>query len=137
MVGIVTTVSSPSTSGSPSERTSVPPLIVVEPLVPDSDAVQVLDTLVAVNTSWPDVLTGPTVAVLVTEPVGPVVPWVLTVNGPVVNRKAGPRCARHWSAPAVTGVADPPRGRVTAGSGAPSGATAGGPPKRLTEDQHP
>ena len=90
VVGMGTIVSSPSTSGSPSETTSVPPVIVVEPVVPDSDAVHVLEICVAVNTSWPEVLMGPRVAVVVTDPAGPVAPVVLRAIGPEVKRMAGP-----------------------------------------------
>ncbi len=69
-------------SGFTSSTVSSPPVIMVEPVTPFSSAVHVLAMLAAVKTSWPEVFTGPTVAVLVTDPVGPVVPTVLTLRGP-------------------------------------------------------
>jgi hypothetical protein len=68
----------------------VPPTTVVEPVAPDSLAVQVLERLVAVKISWVEVLIGARVAVLVTDPPGPSVPWVVTVVGPAVKSRAGP-----------------------------------------------
>jgi len=88
-------VKSPSLFASkPLSVWSVPPLIVVEPLPAPSDAVQVLDTLVAVKTSWPLVFTDWMLAELVTDPLGPVVPWVLTVSWPELKKMAGPICTR-------------------------------------------
>jgi hypothetical protein len=62
---------------------SFPPVIVVDPLgAPDWDAVHVLVTPVAVKTSWPEVFTFWMLVDEVTDPVGPVVPWVLAVAAP-------------------------------------------------------
>ena len=66
---------------------------------------------------------------LVADPLGPVVPRVLTVIGPEVKTIAGPYRASPVAAVAVIGTAEPPAGSVTVGAG-PRGI--GAPPKRLT-----
>jgi len=124
--GTGTTVSSASVA--PWEVTTVPPTTVVNPVTPLSDAVQVLSREVAVNTSCWDVLMGARLAVLVTDPVGPVVPWVLTVVGPAVKSLAGPMTTFDVGDVAVIGTAEPPGGRLTMGVG-PKGPC--GPPKRV------
>jgi hypothetical protein len=77
-------------SGLGSWRTRTPFTTVVEPLTPVSDAAQVLAIDSAVKTSEWEVLTVWMVAVVVTDPLGPVVPWVLTVIGPELKIVAGP-----------------------------------------------
>ena len=104
-------------------------MTVVLPLTPVSVAVQVLLMEAAVKTSCLDVLTFDTVAVLVTDPVGPVVPWVLTVIGPELKRIAGPTWTSAEGTLAVIGKAEPAGGSVTTGAGP---LTPGGPPKSLT-----
>ncbi len=54
--------------------------MVVEAVTPVADAVQVLVALVAVNGSDPDVLIPAMLVELVTDPLGPVVPWVLALS---------------------------------------------------------
>lgn len=88
-----------------------------------------LDTLPAVNTSFPDVLTVWILVELVTDPPVPVVPCVLTPSGPEENWMAGPYCALPVGAVAVIGKAEPPGGSVTVGAGP---RTLGGPPKSPT-----
>src|SRR5262245_40838914 len=100
-------VSSPSTSGSPSETSSVADAREVVPLNPDADAVHRLAAVVAVNTSSPDMFTLSMSAELVTDPPAPGVPWVLTASGPEVNSVAGPNWALPDGTPAVTGDAEP------------------------------
>jgi ABC-type cobalamin transport system permease subunit len=56
---------------------------------------------------------------LVTDRVGPVVPWVLTVIGPDEKNLAGPTAALAVGALAVIGSTEPPAGRTTLGVGAP------------------
>jgi hypothetical protein len=129
LAGTGTIVSSPSTFGFPSEVWSVPLVIVAERATPVSETLQVLATLAAVNTSWPDVLTFWMLVELVTDPLAPVVPRALTVIGPELKTIAGPYCALPVGAVAVTGTAEPPAGSVTVGAG-PRGLA--GPPKRLT-----
>ena len=51
MAGTFTNTSSPETFGSPSEVCRTPLTTVVEPVTPDSDAVHVLESEVAVKTS--------------------------------------------------------------------------------------
>jgi hypothetical protein len=98
-------------------------------VTPVSVAVHVLEAAVAVKISLPDVLMFWMVEVLVTEPLGPSVPWVLTVIGPELKRTAGPTWTRPDGALAVIGTAEPVAGSVTEGSGP---RTLGGPPNRLT-----
>jgi len=118
----------------PSSVWSVPPVIVVEPLTPAvSDAVQVLVTLLAVNTSAPEVLMVWMSVELVTDPPAGV-PWVLTVMGPEVKKMPGPYRASPEGTEAVTALAEPPGGNVTVGVGPRS---AGGPPKRLILLKYP
>ena len=96
---------------------NVPPVIVVEPLTPASDAVQLLARLDAVNASLPDALTFAILVELVADPLGPVVPWVLTSIGPELKRVAGPVDALPDGAVAVIGPSEPPEGGVTIGVG--------------------
>ncbi|MEO7518524.1 MAG: hypothetical protein ABIY58_07180 [Acidimicrobiales bacterium] len=119
---------------SPLSVWSVPPVIVTEPVAPASEAVHVLDALVAVNTSWAEVLMLVMLVELVTDPVGPVVPWVLTVIGPELKKRAGPAEALPVAAVAVRGTADPPAGSVTVGVG-PTGGWAI--PNRLALREYP
>ncbi len=104
-------------------------MIVVEPLMPASDAMDVLFTLAAVNACAPVGLIPVMLTELVTDPVGPVVPCVLTVIGPELKRLAGPYCTLPVGAVAVIGMAEPPGGSVTVGVG-PIGGW--GEPKRVT-----
>lgn len=98
--------------------TTVPPMTVVEPVTPASEAEHVLVMLVAWSASFGSVPTSLAVAVVVTEPVGPVVPWVLRSIGPV-ERMMGPapppgKVIRTVQGPvAVMGSADPVGGRNT------------------------
>jgi hypothetical protein len=120
LVGMLTTVSSPSTLGSPSEVCRDPVVIVVEPVTPLSVAVHVLSTFVAVNTSVCDVFTVSMLVELVTDPVGPGDPCVVTVIGPDVKNVAGP----YFTEPVVADDvirAEPPGGSVTVGIGPISG----------------
>jgi hypothetical protein len=126
---MLTKTSSPSTSGLPSEVCSTPLLIVVEPVTPVSVAVQVLDAEVAVKTSWPERLMFWMVAVLVTDPPGPSVPWVLTSMAPLLQMMAGPNWTSPSAALAVCGLLEASGARVTIGVGP---RTPGGPPNRLT-----
>jgi hypothetical protein len=57
-----------------------------------------------------------TLLLLVTEPLD-VVPWVLTSSAPEVKIVAGPMSALADGALLVTGLAEPPDGRVTVGAG--------------------
>jgi len=124
---------------SPSSVRSVPPVIVVEPVTPASEAVQVLATLAAVNTSAPLVLVVAMLVELVTDPPAPVVPWVLTVIAPEVKKMPGPYRASPVATEPVMGAAEPVGGSVTAGAGAHTvfaggfvhGRSAGGVWKRL------
>jgi hypothetical protein len=131
LAGRKTTVSSPATLGSPSEVTSCAFVRVVEPIVVASAAVQVLRASSAVNGPGP---TSRTELELVTEPAGPVVPWVLTFSGPDVKSTAGPYCARPEGADAVTGTGEPPGGSVTVGVGP---RVLEGLPNRLTSVKKP
>ena len=116
----------------------------VEPVTPDSDAVQVLCTLAAVKVSTPEVLVFWMSEVDVTDPVGPVVPCVVTVIGPEVKKIPGPYLASAVATASVMGTAEPPAGSITRGRGRQSmvfaggsahGRTRGGPPKRLIMDK--
>jgi hypothetical protein len=104
-------------SSSPLSVWSVPLVIVVEPLTPVSDAVQVLARLLAVRFSCVDALTFAMFAELVTEPVGPSVPEVLTLIAPEEKMVAGPESARAEGALAVCGLFDPLDASVTDGVG--------------------
>jgi len=124
---------------SPSSSWSVPFVMVVVPLTPDSEAVQLLATLVEENTSAPEVFVPAMLLDVVTDPVAPVVPWVLSVIGPEVKKMPGPYRASPVGAEAVTGTAEPVGGSITVGAAAhPTvlvggfvhGRSAGGPPKR-------
>src|SRR5215213_264632 len=94
-------VSSPSTSGLPSDvRTLafVNDELMLRPAV--SETMQLLDTASAVNTSlpvstgnWVDLLMLLTLAELITRPLGPVLPCVLTFRASEVKRVAGP----YWT----------------------------------------
>ena len=119
-------------SSSPLSVTRTPPVRVVEPVLPLAAALQVLSIAAAVRTSWAEVFTVLTLAELVTVPPG--VPAVLTSIGPEEKNLAGPALAAPVAAVAVNGVAEPPAGRVTVGSG-PMGSW--GPPKRLTVREYP
>jgi len=103
---------------SPLSVTSVPPVIVVEPLAPLSDAVQVLARLLAVKLSWPDAPTFAMLAELVTDPVGPSVPEVLTSMRPEEKIVAGPASARADAALALWGLFEASDASVTDGVGA-------------------
>jgi hypothetical protein len=128
LAGSVTLVSSPSTSGFPSETRKTPLVMEVEPDFPDSDAVQVLERASAVRISWPDVLRFATLAEEVTDPVAPVVPWVLTFSAFELNSVAGPYRMSDVASVPVTGVAEPVVGSVTVGLGPKGGCC---PPKRV------
>jgi hypothetical protein len=107
-------------SKSPLSVSSVPPVIVVEPLTPDAEAVQVLWSWLAVNTSFLEVLTLLIVAVLVTEPLGPMVPCVLTSIWPLVKIVAmppGPACTLPDAAVALCGLFEASGASVTTGVG--------------------
>jgi hypothetical protein len=134
LVGTLTNVSSPSTSGLPSEVCRTPLLIVVEPLTPASDAVQVLDAEVAVKTSWPERLMFWMVAVLVTDPPAPSVPWVFTWMAPLLQMMAGPYWTMASATLAICGLLDASGASVTIGAGP---RTPGGPPNRLTLAKYP
>jgi hypothetical protein len=108
--------------------------MLAEPVSPLVDELHVLEMESAVKDSDPvwaaftvDLLTLVALAELVTVPPG--VPWVLTVSASEVYSTAGP----NWPTPdgdvPVTGVAEPPSGSATEGSGP---FAAAGPPKRLT-----
>jgi hypothetical protein len=107
--------------------------------------VHVLEIPAAVNTSTWEVFTVWMVAVLVTAPPAPRVPWVLTVIGPDVKMMPGPYLASPVGTESVRGAAEPPAGRVTLGRGRQSSLVAGlaqgrvleGPPKRLTTLVYP
>jgi len=116
-------------------------VIVVVPVTPVEDPVHELVTVAAVKTSAPEVLVVEMLVEVVTDPVGPGVPWVLTVIGPDVKMMPGPYRASPVAAEAVTGTTEPPAGSVTAGAAAHPmvfvggfvhGRSAGGPPKRPT-----
>ncbi|MDQ3573492.1 MAG: hypothetical protein M3404_00970 [Actinomycetota bacterium] len=93
-------------------------MTVVEPVTPASEAEHVLVMLVAWSASLGSVPTSVAVAVLVTDPVGPVVPWVLT-STEAAERMMGPgvplgKVIRTVQGSlAVIGVAEPPGGSVT------------------------
>jgi hypothetical protein len=119
-MGTVTGPCSPASVKSPSllrsrplSVSSTPFVTVVEPVIPVSDAVQVLERVAALNTSSPEGLMLLMVAVLVADPVGPGVPTVLTSMAPEL--KMIPYLPE--SAWAVMGVADPVGGSETAGVG--------------------
>ena len=114
---------------SPLSVWSTPFVIVVAPPVPLSEAEHVASKEVAVKISPMALVMLLTVALLVTDPVGPGVPWVLTVISPEVKNRAGPAPATPDGAVAVIGAPDPPAGSVTVGVGT---VTLGGPPKRPT-----
>lgn len=103
-------------------------MIVVDPVTPLSDALQVPATFVAVKTSFPDLPTLLMLAELVTEPLGPMLPWVLTSSRSELKIVAGPYWAEADGAVAVMGAAEPPGGSVTLGAGP---RLLNGPPKRL------
>ena len=111
----------------------MPPMTVVEPLTPDSSAVHVLEMLVAWSASFGSVPTSVALAVLVTYPVGPVVPSVPTVTD-AAERTMGPgappgkRIRTVHGAVSVIGVAEPPGGSVTEAVGCTGGC---GCPKKL------
>jgi hypothetical protein len=113
-----------------SDVCTVPPVIVAEPVTDFAPvagsvslAVQVLDTFDAVSTSCPVVFTVLTVAVLVTDPPGPVVPEVLTSMGPELNTLAGPTATDPVSAWPLVG-----EGSMATGVGPKTvGAGYGGP----------
>jgi len=77
---------------------------------------------------------------LVIDPAAPGIPWVLTSIAFEEKNTAGPEAARDVGAVAVTAVAAPPTGSVTAGpaaqlvfvGGSVHGRVTTGPPKRLT-----
>ena len=73
-------------------------------------------------------------AVLVTDPVGPVDPWVVTVSGPEVKKVAGPTLPNPDGAVAVCGLFDPSAAKVTVGVGP---VMMGGPPNRPTDRKKP
>jgi hypothetical protein len=104
-------------SSSPLSVWSVPLVIVVEPLTPVSDAVQVLARLLAVRFSCVDALTFAMFAELVTDPVGPSVPDVLTPIAPEEKIVAGPESARADAALAFWGLFDPLDASVADGVG--------------------
>jgi hypothetical protein len=133
---------------------------VVDPDTPLSDAVHVLATCVAVNTSWVEVLMLLMVALLVTEPAGPVVPWDMTLMEPALKMVAGPYLATVF-VDLESETLPPVGGRTTAGLAAAAACADGtqpggdgcaggagsevhttcptprvptGPPKRLTID---
>src|SRR5215210_6537286 len=112
--------------------------MVVDPATPLSEAVHLLETPSAVMGPGPTPRGSPIEAELATEPVGPVVPWVLTVVGPEggasalgslagywpLKSLAGPYCATAPSlSVAVMGVDEPPAGRVTDGDALSAGAS--------------
>ena len=121
MDGRVTKVSSPPTSRSPSEVCSTPPVIVVEPLTPLSDAVQVLLRLVAVNTSAPELFTFWMSVELAAEPPTSSDPSVFAVIGPEENIVAGPKTAAPVPTLAVWGLFEASAASVTLGVGAIGG----------------
>ncbi|MEO5680068.1 MAG: hypothetical protein ABIS47_10405 [Acidimicrobiales bacterium] len=105
-------------------------MIVVVPLsAPVADDVQLLEALPAVKTSCADVLMLVMLVELVTDPEGPVAPWVLTVSGPDEKNLAGPTRTLPVGSEAVIGMAEPPGGSVTTGLGP---CVVAVPPKRLT-----
>jgi len=114
---------------SPLSVCNMPPVMTVEPLMPVSDAEQLLRTSVAVKTSPCKFVRFWTRAELITDPVAPGVPWVLTSICPEVKNRAGPAPACPVAAVAVIGVAEPPGGSETVGVGP---LILGGPPKRPT-----
>ena len=113
---------------SPLSICSFPPLIVVVPLAPASDAVQVLVATLAVKTSSPDVLMSPICDELETDAPGPVAPWVLTWSRPELKKVAGPCLTSPDGALALWGLFDASGARVTVGVGPSAGC---GDPKRL------
>ncbi len=114
---------------SPLSVKSVPLVTVVEPDTQDWFAWHVLEMLEAVSASCVEVFTVMMFAELVTDPVGPGVPSVLTVIGPDEKNVAGPSFACPVDALSVKGTVDPPVGSVTVGVGPICGWGA---PKRLT-----
>lgn len=109
-------------------------MTVVDPPTPTSEAVHVLEMADAVKTSDCEVFTVWMLAVVVTDPPGPVAPCVVTVIGPELNSVAGPYCTLPVSDDAVTGTAEPDAGNVTAGAGP---RTLNGPPNKLTFPKKP
>jgi len=59
-------------------------------VTPNRDAVQVLEMAEAVKFSCVEVLVVAMFTELVTDPLGPVVPWVLTTSCPEEKKMAGP-----------------------------------------------
>ncbi len=120
-------------------------VIVVEPLTPVPDAVHELATdvsglvpgglkLSSPNTSERDVLTSAMLVEVVTDPVGPRLPEVLTVIWPELKKVAGPTTALPDGSVAVCGLLDASAASVTVGAGP---RMFGGPPKRPTLAKQP
>jgi hypothetical protein len=102
---------------SPLSVTSVPPVIVTEPLTPDWVAVQVLCMLVASKFSLPEALMFWMLVALVTEPLGPSEPDVVTMSEPELKTVAGPADALADAALAVCGLLEALDASVTVGVG--------------------
>src|SRR5829696_7750400 len=99
----------------PDDVVSRPPVRLADPVWPVDDELHLLDSVAAVNCSWPDRLTLSMVAEL--ETVAPGVPWVLTSIFPELKMMAGPNRASPSGAVPVTGAAEPPAGSCTVGTG--------------------
>jgi len=96
----------------------IPLVMVVAPLTPVSDAVQVLAALAAVNGAPLATSMSEMVALAVAVPVGPVVPWVLTWIWPEVNNDAVPPATSTFADGAEALIVGAPTdGRVTTGAG--------------------
>ena len=126
--GSATYVSSPPTLGSPSEIWSTPPVIVVDPDTPFFDAVHLLWSPSAVNTSVPEALTSWMSAELLTDPSTPSDPAVLTLIAPEEKMVAGPKTAAAPDADVVCGLLEASVASVTRGVGT-TGTPGGTPPK--------
>jgi len=117
----------------PLSVSSLPMAIVVVPLTtPVLDDEHELARRVVVNAPPFALVMFATFAVVVTEPVGPSVPCVLTSSCPVVRNVAGPTVAVADGRVADCGV--PVAGSVTVGAGP---RWLGGPPKRPTVREYP
>ena len=119
---------------------STPLLIVTEPLTtPVADVEHVAVTAgsplaVGLASKAPPFVTSmsPMVEVLVTDPSGPTVPWVLTLRLVPSKKIAGPTCG--LATERVSDTFPPPGGSVTIGSGP---RWLAGPPKRPTLRKYP